>query len=626
MLSKSNLKKVIFILLIILYSIQLSKAETYAVSPAGASDQKIINAAINAASPGDTVYLNSGVYDVANTITMKSYIKLTGDQNAILRVSASSQWFINGVVVCNEAIHDIEIYGFQCDGNIGNLPREWDSTPGHDRDAGKFFLLGGYSNQMSRNIKIHDMKIHSCFSDGIYLKYTDGIELYNNEIINCQHEGYFISACKNADVYNNKISGICSDGGRFMNSIFYKVRNNIFISFSGNSFGAFKGGEAGLQIGDQVNEVNHGFAPSYKPFLTDNAEVTGNIFGYSSEKAIHIVNIQDTANIIINSNTYLDKGQLERAGIDFDLNYSANNPPSVEDSERIFSNIFDILDSKVTDTGRTNQTADDIPLQVATNESGIIAGGVIIVGVRDKIILDNASYIPDESAVLVQGKVIQNPNYEQFVGIIKDIDKNITVKIKNNTAYATLNVKTEWSTIKTDPKTGKNSIKGLKTAKNVFSDSYYPVPNVLKRELTAKACVNVYNDSKNPVTKLRVPYTNTTQRIEYTYGENTTVHKLMLGERVTDDKGLQYTAYTRCNIFEGNISHMGNELIIYGDFDPAKLHIKYYTPYESSEVTDIEIIYHKNEGEESQLMIVLKFISYLLFAMIAGYKIMEIAI
>jgi parallel beta-helix repeat protein len=363
-----------FILFISL--IGIASASTYTVSPTGSSDQKVINAAIDHAAQdgGGTVYLQTGIYDITNTITMKSYIELKGDPDAILRVSASYQWFTDGVVTCDEAIRDVSISGFQCDGNIGNLPREWDSTPGHDRDAGKFFNLGGYSNQMSRNINIHDMKIYNVFSDGIYLKYTDGIRIYNNKIINCQHEGFFLSACQNTDIHDNKISGICSDGGRFMNSRFYKVRNNVFVSFSGDSFGAFKGGEAGLQIGDQINQVDHGFAPSYKPFTTDNAEVTGNIFGYSSERAINLVNIEDTANIIINSNTYLNKGQLERAGIDFDLNYSSENPPTIEQSEKIFSSIFDLFSTKYYSQVGINDT---IILPDGVNESPIEATGTI---------------------------------------------------------------------------------------------------------------------------------------------------------------------------------------------------------------------------------------------------------
>lgn len=70
------------------------EAQTYTVSPTGSNDQDVINQAISQAQSGDTVFLNAGVYDLTGTVIIKSDIKLTGDSNAILRVSASSShWF-----------------------------------------------------------------------------------------------------------------------------------------------------------------------------------------------------------------------------------------------------------------------------------------------------------------------------------------------------------------------------------------------------------------------------------------------------------------------------------------------------------------------------------------------------
>jgi len=109
------------------------------------------------------------------------------------------------------------------------------------------------------------------------------------------------------------------------------------------------------------------------------------------------------------------------------------------------------------------------------------------------------------------------------------------------------------------------------------------------------------------------------------YGENNTSRKFMIGERNTDSYGLQYTVFSRCDLWEGSIPHMGDELLIIGNFDPSKLHIMYYTPYESFEITDIEIVYHKNKGE-NPILTTLKFIIEMLMAMYAGYKIITIAI
>jgi polygalacturonase len=169
-----------------------SAAGDYTISPTGSThDQKIISDAIKAASEsgGGTVYLTAGVYLVDGPVIIKSNVHLTGDPNAIIRVSStSSQWFTgqNGIISNpSESVQNVEISGFQIDGNIKNLPREYDSTPGHKMDAGKLILFGGWSSEFAHNIRIHDMKLYNAFSDGIYLRFTDGAACYNNVISNC---------------------------------------------------------------------------------------------------------------------------------------------------------------------------------------------------------------------------------------------------------------------------------------------------------------------------------------------------------------------------------------------------------------------------------------------------------
>jgi hypothetical protein len=70
----------------------------------------------------------------------------------------------------------------------------------------------------------------------------------------------------------------------------------------------------------------------------------------------------------------LNKGQLERAGIDFDLNYSSENPPTIEQSEKIFSSIFDLFSTKYYSQVGINDT---IILPDGVNESPIEATGTI---------------------------------------------------------------------------------------------------------------------------------------------------------------------------------------------------------------------------------------------------------
>ena len=81
---------------------------------------------------GGNVHLPSGVYNLEGPVIIHSNTVLSGEPDTILRVSSSSsQWFTGQTgVICNpsESLQNVEIYGFQIDGNIGNLPRSYDST------------------------------------------------------------------------------------------------------------------------------------------------------------------------------------------------------------------------------------------------------------------------------------------------------------------------------------------------------------------------------------------------------------------------------------------------------------------------------------------------------------------
>ena len=333
-----RLKGLCSILFFLLFFSGIAKAQTeLRLSP---TDQNGINQALKSVynAGGGTVYLTSGVYEVTGPVIIKSNIKLTGDPDAIIRVSSSSsQWFTGQIgIICNpdESLQNVEISGFCIDGNIGNLPRSFDSTPGHDRDCEKLILIGGWSSQFGKNIKIHDMKLYNAFSDGIYIRFTDGVSIYNNIISNCQHEGFYLSCCKNISIYNNQIAGICSDCGRVENSQYGKIYDNLFFSYDGNSYGAYKHGENGLQIGDQGTSVNHGFSPTAKPLSTKNIEVYNNTFADPGLRAIWLT---DGENVYIHDNKFVDASSIETDGFSFDVS------PSLETSERIFSNIFDIL-------------------------------------------------------------------------------------------------------------------------------------------------------------------------------------------------------------------------------------------------------------------------------------------
>jgi len=555
--------------------------EPITLSPDGGhSNQNQINEALE---KGD-VYLGAGVYEVDNTIIIGSDRVLSGDPNAITRVwSGSSKWFTGatGVISCKEPVQNVEICGFQMDGNIGNLPKGYaDSRSDTDHDCEKLIILKGYSNQFANNIKVHDMKLYNSFSDGFYIIFGDHVSFYNNIVSNCQHEGFYFSCVKNGLAYGNKIAGITSDAGRLDNCVDCKVYDNLFFSYNGESYGAYKGGQAGLQIADAGS--SHGYDASKKAQTTTNIEVYNNTFADPGRKAIWLDSTgKGVTNVYIHDNDFVDAAGLETLGIPVG-GISESNPPTLEMSEKVFSSIFDILDVDFTEFGITNQTGDDIQYSVQTTAAGRIAGGIEIIGFNNTINIDGISYIPNETSVLVKYTAIKNPDYSWNNTGVKQIDKYVNVKIENGTAYATLKVIMRWYKI-THDSLGK-SRKTYKSTTAIFKDSE-PSPKILQRSTNLNGTITQY-----PTYFLIYVPPGDLTKITYEYENNATEHFHLIGEQIKTSDGIKYTNFTRVDCWKGDISHYGRFVHINGIFDPSKLTITAYTPYESFNIERVYVI------------------------------------
>ena len=311
------------------------------VNPTGNNnDQKIINDALEAVykSGGGKVYLNAGTYNVDNTVIIWSNTILEGSPDAIITVSpTSSQWFIGsiGIISCKESVKNVEIRGFQINGNLGAFPPGYANTPGHDKDCMRCIILHGDSGNYADNIRIHDMKLYDSFSDGMQIYYARNVAVYNNFISNTQHEGVFFSVVIGGELYNNQIAGITSDCARLDNSIGCRIYNNIFFSYDGaNTNGAYKHGENGIQIGNQG--FSHGYG-SPKPTVTADIEVFNNTFANNGLKAI-LLGAGSDNNVYVHDNKFIGVAELEQMGISV-----KGISPTVQQSEKVFTSIFDIL-------------------------------------------------------------------------------------------------------------------------------------------------------------------------------------------------------------------------------------------------------------------------------------------
>lgn len=602
-----------------------SAAGDYIVSPTGATnDQDVINKAIEKASGsgGGTVYLTAGVYLVDGPVIIKSNVHLTGDPNAIIRVSStSSQWFKGQIgVICNptESVHNVEISGFQIDGNIANLPKSYANSRSDTRhDCEKLILIGGWQSNFGSNIKIHDMKLYNAFSDGIYIRFSKGVACYNNFISNCQHEGIFFSCVVNGSIYGNKIAGITSDCARLDNCQNCKIHDNIFFAYTGDSFGAYKGGHNGLQIGNAG--VSHGYDARNKPFKTKNIEVFNNVF---SDPGLRAIWYHGGENVYIHDNEFVNAEELITMGIPVG-DISFDNQPSVEMSEEVFGGLLKILNIDFVHTARNNQTEESLKIPVEERDKGKIRGGIIIAGFADVVYKKGVPYIPDNESVLVKAIAMPSPAYTFFNAGVHRTEKQIEKGIENGEAYAKMTVTMHYTVSSKNSKGEK--VTKLKTTKEVFEAKRVPAPAVLPRPDKVNFRIDQYTGGIKNYTTV-APYPEAPeglQRVEYEYDGKIVKHVLEVGERIRGDNGIIHTNITEVSYWDGDLDHFGDGLYIEGEFDQDKLKIRAYTIYEEIP-TESEYFLHEYKAQRllsfENIIVILK-ICLTLFAL---YQLLKI--
>jgi hypothetical protein len=295
---------------------------------------------------GGTVHLQSGVYNIEDSIKIYSNTVLTGEPDTILRVSSSSsQWFVDGVGILDNAdtsLHDVEISGFQIDGNLKALPSSYANSGSGIHNAERLIDFRCDSANFGSNVSIHDMQLYDSYSGGIHLAFFKNVKVYNNFVSDCQHSGIYFISVVNGLMDSNKVAGITSDCLRFDNGVNNIFRYNTLYSFTGDSNGAYQGGQNGVQIADQGYSHNGG---SDKPTNTKNIEGYGNVFSSGGLRDIWIDSTgKGVENVYVHDNkgTTVTTNGTPVTGIDFS-NVSFSNPPTLEMSEKVFSNIFDIL-------------------------------------------------------------------------------------------------------------------------------------------------------------------------------------------------------------------------------------------------------------------------------------------
>lgn len=338
---------VLLILLLSMYFIDVASAgQTIYLDP---TDEDGINKALEAAKnePGTTtIILNQGTYEIKGPLIIYSNTVLKGDNAKILVSSKSGQWFKppNGIIMNKGHIENVRIENLIFDGNCHNLPPSYAHTPGHKHDCEKIIIITGASNHFSKNIVIKNCKFANAFSDAVYFRFVENAIVENNQISNCQHSSIYFSRVINGLIQYNDIAGITSDDVRVESSRNVKVRyNNLYGYFGSKSNGAYQGGHNLVQVGNQGR--SHGYGSTLKNDIqTENIEIAFNTFSGKHLNTIWIdaAGKTPTKNLWIHDNEYVDMPAIERDG------YSAENPPSIEETEEVFSTLKKILKSGYT--------------------------------------------------------------------------------------------------------------------------------------------------------------------------------------------------------------------------------------------------------------------------------------
>ena len=418
-------KKLIFIILLLYIYTTIIFAETYTVSPTGShSDQDVINEALEkaASSGGGIVYLKAdgqnNVFVIDNPIKIvSSNIVLTGDPNVIVKVYSGSdakQWYTGTTSIITSLYNDnIEIYGFQIDGSCDKLPFEYHhSRADTAHDCERAIYVAGQTGKFCDNIKIHDMQIDNCFSDGVHVRFATNVHCYSNFINNCQHEGIFWTSIITGLMEKNNIAGITSDCARIDNGVKIIVQNNYFFSYTGDKNNqAPKGWANGIQIADAG--ASKGYNGSKKPTHTTDIEVRWNTFVNTGEKAVWLDSTwKGYDNVYIHDNKFVNVKEFTNPGESVELNFEVSNvslpvnltdtvQPTKEMSERIFSDIFDIMYADFVEQIDENSTV-VLPKGVNETPSNVTATITRYHGIQTLV------YVPSDGLTSIEVQADEN--------------------------------------------------------------------------------------------------------------------------------------------------------------------------------------------------------------------------
>lgn len=272
----------------------------------GAHDETEFNAALAwaNANPGNIIKMRGSgstsaphKYHIQGQVKAGSNTTWTAETGVCLWVpdgacgsTVSNCVFPNGTPVIGQigsSVTNLEIYGFEIDGNCQNQSTKLGVVGGKIQSAGsgveRLIQLRGLSGSQVKatNIYIHDMNCHDAFGEFVHVSFAKTVRVKNSSASNHQHDGVmFVEVSgEGNEISGNTIYGISDGCVRLDNCQNVPVFNNHFLSYDGpNNNGAQKYGHNGMQIANAAS----------KSLMTDNITVYNNYFEGKSLDGIWI--------------------------------------------------------------------------------------------------------------------------------------------------------------------------------------------------------------------------------------------------------------------------------------------------------------------------------------------------
>lgn len=207
--------------------------------------QDAINNAINAAQPGDTVYLHAATYNITKAILLKSGITLRGEGNNTVIHAAGDN-------VCNNPSNEKDS-SYVIGNDVSNVTvcyLRFTSTANDKNDGGHGDGRNCIQFRRSSNCTVHNVTFTRwLWCDGVRVSKSSGINVYDCDI-NAAHDGISFFASKNCKAYNNNISVQINNAIRAYSSENVEIYKNTFTSRSD------LGGWCCIQIQESAKNVN----------------------------------------------------------------------------------------------------------------------------------------------------------------------------------------------------------------------------------------------------------------------------------------------------------------------------------------------------------------------------------